>query len=293
MDFVWGFYKDLKKAMPTLMSYRYYATYFNDMYNGGNKLVTNYTDTEGNNTIIKPIPIMSADVMSDTFTGSFGVGQFGGGQNFSYSHCIIDLNPNANKTEYQDILDSRYCYPEEWHTDNNELNVFPMKFASGVNVNANDEYKKSKLVLTRIPNISGEYISQFVMGSQSTDYLEITDKLKLKYKDGESITSNSPGMKYNVKLTNGGAYQKNGHPVSDSNKDGEDGLYKEITWTDNSIWDKLDIYKDVDERQKKFDAYKSRIKGKPKYYKNHHLFIDPFELTIAQWCYAHMWNTQG
>lgn len=107
-----------------------------------------------------------------------------------------------------------------------------MKFASGVNVNANDEYKKSKLVLTRIPNISGEYISQFVMGSQSTDYLEITDTLKLKYKDGESITSNSPDMKYNVKLTNGGAYQKNGHPVSDSNKDGESGLYKEITWNE-------------------------------------------------------------
>jgi hypothetical protein len=29
-----------------------------------------------------------------------------------------------------------------------------------------------------------------------------------------------------------------------------------------------------------------------KYFKNKHFFIDPFQLTIAQWCYAHGWNTK-
>ena len=29
-----------------------------------------------------------------------------------------------------------------------------------------------------------------------------------------------------------------------------------------------------------------------KYKKNRHFFIDPFQLTIAQWCYANGWNTQ-
>lgn len=30
-----------------------------------------------------------------------------------------------------------------------------------------------------------------------------------------------------------------------------------------------------------------------KYRKNKHLFIDPFALTIAQWCYVHGWNTMS
>lgn len=53
-----------------------------------------------------------------------------------------------------------------------------------------------------------------------------------------------------------------------------------------------EIYSDEKEIDEKCKAYSSRILDKPKYYKNHHLFIDPFELTIAQWCYAHMWNTK-
>ena len=33
--------------------------------------------------------------------------------------------------------------------------------------------------------------------------------------------------------------------------------------------------------------------NKSKYFRNKHLFMDPFALTIAQWCYAHGWNTKG
>ena len=32
---------------------------------------------------------------------------------------------------------------------------------------------------------------------------------------------------------------------------------------------------------------------KRRYKKNKFFFIDPFELTIAQWCHAHGWHTKG
>ena len=38
-------------------------------------------------------------------------------------------------------------------------------------------------------------------------------------------------------------------------------------------------------------GYIETHKQTEKYFKNRHFFIDPFELTIAQWCYAKGWNT--
>lgn len=40
-------------------------------------------------------------------------------------------------------------------------------------------------------------------------------------------------------------------------------------------------------------GYIETHKQTEKYFKNRHFFIDPFELTIAQWCYAKGWNTQA
>jgi len=52
--------------------------------------------------------------------------------------------------------------------------VFPMTFANDISVNS-DEYKKSKIVLTRIDSISGEKEDTFEMGVHGTDYDEVAD----------------------------------------------------------------------------------------------------------------------
>ena len=63
---------------------------------------------------------------------------------------------------------------------------FPMTFANDISVNS-DEYKKSKIVLTRIDSISGEKEDTFEMGSHASDYDEVTDQKRIKYKDNEAI----------------------------------------------------------------------------------------------------------
>lgn len=37
-------------------------------------------------------------------------------------------------------------------------------------------------------------------------------------------------------------------------------------------------------------ADEAKPEGKRKYRKNRHFFMDPYELTIAQWCYVMNWN---
>lgn len=122
-----------------------------------------------------------------------------------------------------------------------------MSFANGVNVNV-DEYKTSKIVLQRIDKISGEKFDTFTMGSHATDYDLIVDSKKRKYKDDESIVEGAVDDNATVTLGNGGSYQKN------------DSFYG------------IDI--------------EEGDKTTKKYFKNKHFFMDPFELTIAQWCYV-------
>ena len=113
-----------------------------------------------------------------------------------------------------------------------------MKFMGNKNVNS-DEYKTSKLVLTRIDPISGENADEFEMGSHASDYEEIDrDKnpLKFKYRDTESIIDGSEDDYIKVRLTNGGSYQK------------KDSLY----------------------------GIESEEEGEKKYFKNRHFFIAPF-----------------
>ena len=114
-----------------------------------------------------------------------------------------------------------------------------MKFMGNKDVNS-DEYKTSKLVLTRIDPISGENADEFEMGSHASDYEEIDGEkypLKIKYMDTESIKYGAEDDYIKVKLTNGGSYQKT------------DSLYEDI--------------EDVET-------------GEKKYFKNRHFFIAPF-----------------
>ena len=78
-----------------------------------------------------------------------------------------------------------------------------MKFMGNKNVNS-DEYKTSKLVLTRIDQISGENADEFEMGSHASDYEEIDGENK----DTETIIAGSEDDYIKVRLTNGGSYQK-------------------------------------------------------------------------------------
>ena len=76
---------------------------------------------------MKTLPIMDFNDMYDTFQGAFNDTQLGGGEKFSASHCVIDLTSMP----------------------------FKMTFQDAVNVNASDEFKTGKLVLARVPQISG------------------------------------------------------------------------------------------------------------------------------------------
>ena len=199
VKFIKKFYDNLKKAMPGLMSYRVQNEIFAQFTNKNNKSIVDYEDPE-NTIVAKAIPVMNVSGLKDLFAGSFNGGNFEGGKQFMYSHCIVDLNPdlatyNSNSpTEYGDgftVKDGQ----------------FPMSFVSGVNVNV-DEYKTQKLVLTRVESISGENFDKFTMGSHATDYDLVSDPKKRKYKDDESIVDGAIEDSATVTLGNGGSYQK-------------------------------------------------------------------------------------
>ena len=114
--------------------------------------ITDYTN-ETNNVIFKTLPVMDFSHTRDVFFRAFGDGMFDSSKTFRYTHCVVDLNPD--RSEYDDNLPA---------------GKFPMQFVNGVSVNESDEYKTSKIVLTRISDISSGKFATFGMGSRSTDY---------------------------------------------------------------------------------------------------------------------------
>lgn len=99
------------------------------------------------------------------------------------------------------------------------------------------------------------------MGSGDADYDRVVDENKIKYSGNDVILTQSVEDSATVVLGNGGSYQK-----------------------------RCPEYGDEDQHPA-FDLYNIPDPEKPtkkkKYKKNKHFFIDPFELTIAQWCYVH------
>ena len=156
-----------------MLGYRYNTQIFDQMTNAYGKKVTDYDDQE-NTVIFKAIPIMDVNSIKDTFFDSFGDGNFQGGRQFGKGNCVVDLNPD--KEEYgQSLADGK----------------FPMRFLSSVDVQ-NNEYKTSKMVLSRIDGISGGKSDVFTMGSKDTDYDMITNEAKVKFSDQESVLGESP-----------------------------------------------------------------------------------------------------
>ena len=130
------FYDNLAKAMPLMLGYRYHSQIFSQFTNADGKSVVDYppasqsgseSNDNANNVIVKTLPIMDFTKMYTTFKDAYSNNQLGGGEKFSASHCVIDLTSVP----------------------------FKMTFQDAVNVNASDEFKTGKLVLARVPRISG------------------------------------------------------------------------------------------------------------------------------------------
>ena len=272
------FYDDLQAATPGLMAYRYQNQIFAQYTNSLDNLVTDYENPE-NTIIAKTVPVMDVTALKDTFQNSWNGGNFEAGRQFSYSHCIVDLDPTLS--DYNTDPEARV----EFQVKNGQ---FPMKFASGVNVNV-DEYKTRKLVLQRIDTISGDKPDKFVMGSHSTDYDLITDPKKRKYKDDESIVDGAIDDHVEITLGNGGSYQRKRADLNLKDKEtplAGDDMYNYNKEAPDPSSD-LRVIKRRDPELGKLvpDKFESR------YFKNKHLFMDPFALTISQWCYIKL-NSQ-
>lgn len=218
-QFVKDFYDNMQDLIPILLAYRWHSQVFSNYTNKQGISVVDY-ENDDNNVQMKAVPVMDVSKIEEVFTVSWDDGFLNSAQSFNYDHCIVDLNPT--NTEYADLPSGK----------------FPMKFANSLSVNK-DEYKTSKLVLTRIDSISANNSDTFEMGSHSTDYAAITDQEILKHKDPEAITTVAEDKHIQVKLVNGG-----------------------------------DVVYDENAEAKR------------------HFFIDPFELTIAQWCYIKGWKTK-
>ena len=216
------FYGYLKDAMPIMMAYRFQREIFSQFTNRNGNSLIDY----GNNASVfaKAIPITDAYQISKVFASSFN-DEFGkgGASRFSYSQCIIDLNPDSS---YSELASGE----------------FPITFTNGLEVNVDDEYKKSKILLTKISDISAKNSATFIMGSKASDYAQVTDPEKLKYSDNESIVDGAKDDNIQVTIGNGGSYQKN---------------------------------------EKFYDEIVVQETGNKKYFKNKHFFMDPFELTVA------------
>lgn len=260
--------------MPGLMAYRYQNQIFGEFTNSANRSIIDYEDEE-NTVVAKAIPVMNIEKLEDIFSNSFNdSGNFSGGRKFEYSHCIVDLNPDID--EYNEKVSDNLKDKDGFMLGNTQ---FPMSFASGVNVNV-DDYKTSKLVLQRIDSISGEKFDTFTMGSHETDYDLVIDPKKRKYKDDESIVDGAINDYAEVTLGNGGSYQKK-YPNRDLKE-------KDHTILDDDLYD-ADLKKDDPRRVPKRNVKTGAIiddKYETKYFKNKHFFLDPFALTIAQWCYV-------
>ena len=100
-------------------------------------------------------------------------------------------------------------------------------------------------------------------------------------------------------LGNGGAYQKKMVDLdltTVKDKDHPDRENDHPAPTKDIFWievDEKDEYgnpikgPDSEGRRPGSEGYVTTYKKVKKYFKNKHFFIDPFQLTIAQWCYVH------
>lgn len=199
--------------------------------------VTEY-DNQDNSTSMAAIPVMDPVELVDVFKTTFGaIGHLGSMNSFSYNSCIVDLNPI--------------------NVEGLGAGQFPMLFAGGLATNESDTYKTDKLLLTKVPDISGMKFDTFEMGSHSSDYNLITDMEARKYRDPESNPDGAIDDHITVTLGNGGSYQKK----------------------------KVNVEKNTEVEQDLYAIPISNEDEGKKYQRNKHFFIDPFELTIAQWCY--------
>ena len=255
--FVYAIYDNIAKAEPMLLARRYQENIFDRLRNNcnGGMSVTDY-EAEGNCVIFKALPVMHFDEAYTIFSNSFSVDNFTGG-GFSYRNCVVDLNPPGYDVPLPD-------------------GAFPMSFTEIENVNK-DEYKTSKLVFTRIDGISATNFSSFTMGSRATDYDKVDNALRIKYKDDDSIVDGAKNDNAAVTLGNGGGFQKKRVDIK------EKDVYNPSTepLSDDLYWIPEDPASATPE---------AIVGAKKKFKKNRHFFIDPFELTIAQWCHVHGWH---
>lgn len=238
----------------------------------GKDLITDY---DGESSILaKTLPIIDVSQMEDIFRNSFDQVNSVKDSKFSYGTCVIDLDPKNSNTSYKGLPDG----------------MFPMRFMGKTFVNT-DEYKTRKLVLNRIEDFSGENFvpdpssenpsgaDTVVIGSHQTDYKLVTDPRRRQYRDEESIMEGAVDDYAHIVLGNGGSYQKqkidiNLQEVPEGYEDAKDIFCIKTQMTVDG----------GDGKGKSLDVYKYR--------KNKHFFIDPFALTIAQWCYIHGKNTK-
>ena len=273
----------LANALPFLMASRWHYDVFGQFRNG-NIPLTDYE--QESNVVALSIPIVDVTSIKDTIADALAQVNIGD-NGFSYNGCIIDLLPATERDEDGTLIYSDY---KDCPTDK-----FPMRLVGGISPNGDASYKTTKIVLTRMESISGDYRKDqddedgtaFTMGSRDTYYSKITDANRLKYKASEAIVQKSIEDAVDVRLTNGGAYQKNGTPHDFPNtaevKDNkQDATFYSLT--------------DGEKKDKNGDTVMDE-NGNPiyqkKYRKNKHFFIDPFALTIAQWCYIHGWADKG
>jgi len=303
VNFVKTFYTDFKKALPILMGYRWQHQVFDEMTNSSGRSLTDYEDEE-NTVIVKSIPVMDVTGLKEVFYESFmsgsGVGNLSDGKKFSYKYAVIDLLPDL--TEYNKRIDSRLS-DDAAALLTLQPGKFPMKFKDSARINTDDEFKTSKIILSRIEEISGEMYDNFVMGSHASDYDLITDPNKRKYRDAESIVDSARDDYKYVTLGNGGSYQRN-YPNIPVNKKEWPSWYTSIErakdfynpdvsdaaqpWVyERNKFGDLAKGKDSSGRSPGAAGYVTTYKKRAKYFRNKHFFIDPFELTIAQWCYVY------
>ena len=257
-------YDNLRKGMPALMAFRYQTQIFDKLHNGANggTCVTNYDDKE-NPVTFKAIPVMNYDpttMFNAKFaddTHSFDAEQLENSMKtnlvFKYPQCVIDLNPTVSSYSVTKTETSTV----EVHPTQG---TFPITFTAGEDANdPSDVYKTTKILLQRVAELSEDNEVSFSMGSRSSDYAVINDPYKKMYKDVDSIDTVAKNDVANVKLFAGGSYQKS------------------------------DAFWNIPKR----DSHGNPDPVKKKYRRNKHFYIDPLELTIAQWCHAHGWHTKG
>lgn len=290
--FVSTFYTNLKICMPFLMAYRYQTQILDNIVNGNGFNVTDY-DTKENSTRFAAIPVMKMSQIQDALGVVLGLANYDTSMSFSYANCIVDLNPiNGDVGNTQ----------------------FPMSFVGELNVNVDDTYKKDKLLLTKVKSISGKKSDTFELGSHSSDYNLITDMEARKYRDPESNPDGAIDDHIAVTLGNGGSYQKKRVDVEKNTNVKEDlfAVPMSTNWDGETTYNTGDCVRVYNGEVPEFytskrnenrghapasggDDYWDPVdvsegeleKLEKKYYRSKHFFIDPFELTIAQWCYVY------